>query len=132
MKKIPVLLIAGLLGLTATVVNAYDGCKNPTSSYDSTYCTAKLFIESDKELNETYKSLTQQVNGDVKKSLVNAQRAWIKFRDNACESQGEIDVDCNYAVNKARDEFLRDRLRECKTGHCQNDLIASQNFKTSS
>ena len=42
-------------------------CDKYTTSYDRTYCLAKLFIiESDKELNEVYKALGKQINADVR------------------------------------------------------------------
>lgn len=127
--KLSSLLIAGLFTLTASVAHAYDGCKNPSTEYDRTYCTAKLFLESDKELNDTYSGLMKYVKGDVKKSLIQVQKQWINYRNDKCSVSGTIDVDCNFNVNKARTVFLNDRLRECKTGHCQNDLITSDKFK---
>ena len=39
--------------------HAAGECDKYTTSYDRTYCLAKLFIESDKELNEIYKALTR-------------------------------------------------------------------------
>jgi hypothetical protein len=49
----------------------------------------------------------------------------MKYRDYVCEdAPGEIDVECNYKVNKERTEFLRDYLRECKMGNCHKDVMA--------
>ena len=128
-------MIKKILPLLATclVLNhafAADGCTAPKTSYDKTFCTAKLFMESDSELNAVYKKLMGFVKGDVKKNLVQAQRNWIHFRDNSCSQSTSIDVDCNFKVNKDRITFLEDRARECKTGHCQNDSIVTQDFKT--
>jgi uncharacterized protein YecT (DUF1311 family) len=108
---------------------AGDGCQNPKTSYDRTYCTAKLFLESDKELNDVYKELKGKLNSDLKKRLTITQREWIEYRNNSCEFRGTIDVQCNYDVNRSRTEFLRDRLRECKTGHCREDLIPQKSWK---
>jgi len=128
MKRVMIASL-GLWLLPAALSFADDACVNPKTSYDSTYCVAKLFFESDKELNDVYKDLTKAIKESEKKKLVEAQRAWIKFRNNACESFGTINVKCNYEVNKNRTEFLRDRLRECKTGNCRNDLLAKQDWK---
>lgn len=106
-----------------TPAHAEDGCTNPKTPYDATYCLAKLFLESDKELNEVYKDLRAFLKDPVKKDLTNVQRQWIQYRDETCSNTGTINVDCNYKVNKERAEYLRDRLRECKTDHCQNDKI---------
>lgn len=107
---------------------ATEACDKFTTSYDRTYCTSKLFVESDNELNQVYKELKTHLKGDTSKALTATQRNWIKYRDNLCESDGNIAVDCNYEVNRLRTEYLRDRLRECKTGNCQPDLIRSESW----
>ena len=108
--------------------HAEDGCKNPKSSYDKTFCTAKLFLESDNELNQVYKELKDSLKKEQKDKLTAAQRKWITFRDESCSQNGTIDVDCNFKVNKDRGEYLRDRNRECKTGHCDLEKIAVDKF----
>lgn len=108
---------------------AQSECDQYTSSYDKTYCVSKLFFESDKELNSTYKELQGMVKGATKQQLVMVQRDWIKYRDQACSSnQGAINVDCNYDINRERTEYLRDRLRECKVGSCRQDMIGSKSW----
>ncbi|HLP41678.1 MAG TPA: lysozyme inhibitor LprI family protein [Fibrobacteria bacterium] len=107
---------------------AEDNCKDPKTSYDRTYCAAKLFLESDKELNAVYKELKGMLKPEVQKKLVQVQRDWIKYRDNQCESNGTINVDCNHNVNVARIDFLRERLRECKAGQARPDLIEKQSW----
>lgn len=102
---------------------ADDGCKDPKATYDRTYCAAKLFLESDKELNSVYKELKALLKPDVQKKLLHVQRDWIKYRDSQCESEGTIDVNCNHGVNVARIEYLRERLREAKAGQVRPDLI---------
>ncbi|MGY4676349.1 lysozyme inhibitor LprI family protein [Pasteurella sp. P03HT] len=102
---------------------ASDACSHFMTSYDRTYCASKLFIESDKELNDVYKELKKQLKPNTAKSLVYTQRDWLKYRNSACEQDGTINVDCNYEVNKERTEYLRDRLRECKTGNCRDSDI---------
>lgn len=105
-----------------------DGCTNPTSNYDKTYCIAKLFMESDKELNEVYSDLRKMLKSEEQKGLKAVQLEWISYRNTSCEDKGMIAVDCNFKVNKARTEYLRDRLRECKTGHCQPQLVKAKSW----
>lgn len=114
--------------LFANLIMAEDNCQNPQTSYDRTYCAAKLFLESDKELNSVYKELKGMLKPDVQKQLVQVQRDWIKYRDSKCENQGTIDVDCNHQVNVARIEYLRERLRECKAGQPRPDLIVKTSW----
>ena len=114
--------------LGARVARAEDGCKNPRTTYDRTYCAAKLFLESDNELNEVYRDLKKALPKDVQGKLTEVQREWIAYRDATCERGGRIDVQCNFEVNRARTENLRDRLRECKTGHCQDDQVGKKSW----
>lgn len=104
-------------------------CEKYKTSYDQTYCIAKLFLASDNELNAVYKKLKGKTQGEVQKSLVQVQRDWIKYRNGACESAGAIDVNCNYRVNRERVTYLGDRLRECETGSCNNALIGKPSWQ---
>lgn len=124
------LTIAGILLFMTSVVFADGECDKYKTSYDKTYCFSKLFVESDKELNNVYKDLKNILKPDMKKKLTETQREWITFRDNVCQEQpGAINVDCNYSVNKERTEFLRDRLRECKTGNFRVDMIVKKSWR---
>jgi uncharacterized protein YecT (DUF1311 family) len=107
---------------------AEDSCKDPRTSYDRTYCAAKLFLESDKELNAVYKELKGLIKPEVQKKLVQVQRDWIQYRNGQCESNGTINVDCNHNVNVARIDYLRERLRETKAGQVRPDLIEKQSW----
>ena len=126
MKSFKVLLVAGLVISSPT--NSLAGCDKPAPGYDTTYCLAKLFLESDNELNEAYKNLISKLKPHQKKILVGAQRSWIKFRNAECSDNGTISVDCNYAVNKQRTKFLLDRYTECKIGSCKDDLLGDEKF----
>ena len=79
---------------------------------------AKLFFESDNELNVVYKELREKISGSpARQRLTEVQRAWMKHRDEQCQPKpGSINVACNYRENRQRAEYLRDRLRECKAG----------------
>jgi uncharacterized protein YecT (DUF1311 family) len=126
----PIVMSLSFIALLAvsSTAQAQGECDKYHTSYDKTYCFAKLFLESDKELNDVYKDLRQSVKGDVKQQLTETQRAWIQYRDASCENQGTIDVDCNYRVNRERTQYLRDRLRECKTGDCRNEMISQKSW----
>lgn len=124
-KLLPILMML-VLGSYAM---ADDSCERYTTSYDRTYCKSKLFVESDKELNDVYKNLRKNIPSSVSEKLKQTQRDWMKYRDNKCETQpGTINVDCNYQVNKDRTEYLRDRLRECKTGSCDHNAVSRQSW----
>ncbi len=115
-------LFVGLALLTGSAL-ADEACDQYQTAYDQTYCMAKLFLASDDELNQVYKDLKSQLQGNTAKKLTNVQRQWISYRDSNCQAEGKINVRCNYHINKARTEYLRDRLRECKTGNCRLEAI---------
>lgn len=128
MKIFLALFAAVVVLFAAHAARAQGECDKYKTSYDKTYCFCKLFVESDKELNDVYKELQGLLKADVKQQLTLTQRAWIKYRDTSCSKEGTIEVDCNYKVNHDRTEYLRDRLRECKTGTCRNNLISQQSW----
>ena len=85
----------------------------------STYCQA-LFAEAnfkraDKELNEQYKIIMSGISSaEAKKLLVEAQRAWIIYRDKLCEFEnigGGINS-INWISCKAR--ITNQRLKDMK------------------
>ena len=126
LKQIVVASAALLVFQQAMAVGTCD--RYPTS-YGRTYCTAKLFVESDNELNEVYGSLRKQLDEQARQNLKNTQLKWIRYRSEQCENKpGSINVACSYEINKQRTEFLRDRLRECKTGSCNPAAAARQSW----
>lgn len=120
-----ILTVAALASL-ATVTMA--DCSNPTTSYDRTYCAAKMFLESDAELNAVYKELRSLIKPELQEKLKLVQRQWIDYRNTQCEYNGTIDVDCNYNVNVARINYMRERIRECKTGQTNAAKIAAKSW----
>jgi len=122
----------GILAASFLTLNAVadEGCKNPKTPYDQTYCTAKLFLESDNELNESFKELKGHLKKkEASQQLIKVQRKWIEFRNQNCSQAGSINVACNFEVNKNRTDFFRNRARECKVGHCREDLMFTETFK---
>ncbi|CTQ74068.1 lysozyme inhibitor LprI family protein [Roseibium alexandrii] len=80
-------------------VRAQDvNCKEPQTQLDMTICAKKDWEAADAELNAAYKTAMaamkqtdSYLSDDLKgaaKTLTTAQRAWIPFRDKACESYG--------------------------------------------
>ena len=47
-------------------------------------CISAEFTRQDDRLNENYKRLMSKLSGKRKEGLLEAQRAWIKFRDTNC------------------------------------------------
>lgn len=131
MKFLAIVSLATSLFFSAQFAHAVDtdSCGKFKTSYDKTYCVAKLFLESDKELNAVYTELRKPLKEEIKQQLTGTQREWIKYRDASCERTGSINVSCNYELNQARAEYLRDRVRECKTGNCNDVAIVKKSWE---
>ncbi len=48
-----------------------------------------LYQKADKELNVVYIKLKKELNENDKKNLIEAQKAWIKFRDLNCKFRSQ-------------------------------------------
>jgi uncharacterized protein YecT (DUF1311 family) len=55
------------------------------------------FSKSDAKLNDEYRRLSQQLRSADRKSLQKAQREWIRWRDEQCETE-EADANCDNGV----------------------------------
>jgi len=93
LTKISILIMPWLL-LNATPVAAAD--KNMSPEYATCIdksngvtgemldCMGAEFTRQDARLNENYKRLMAKLSAKRKEALLEAQRAWIKFRDANC------------------------------------------------
>lgn len=96
----PARLAALLLGLAAPVpAQAQDlDCSNPVTQLEMNQCAYEDWQAADAALNLAYKDAMAMLKdwdeyleeGDIPASdaLRDAQRAWITFRDKACEAEG--------------------------------------------
>ena len=104
-----------------------DGCDNPVTQSDMTYCAGYQFKKDDAGLNQTYSDLkTYYAKIPVAKAgLLKAQRSWLAFRDAECvlEAAGEaggsaqpmIYNQCLSRLTQLRTEQLQKRL-DCQEG----------------
>jgi len=78
--------IVGLLVLmSAVTLYAEDNCADPQTQLDMNLCQQKAFEKADAELNGIYKQVVAQLDVTGKGLLKEAQRSWIKFRDQECK-----------------------------------------------
>lgn len=76
--------------LFVSTARAADDCANAQDQATMNECAGKDFNAADKKLNDAYKQIEGRLKDDAasKKLLVDAQRAWIAFRDAECNFQG--------------------------------------------
>ncbi len=61
-----------------------DPCANAQNQRQINQCSQQKAEAADKKLNQAYQQVIAQLNGQQRQALINAQSAWIKFRDTTC------------------------------------------------
>jgi uncharacterized protein YecT (DUF1311 family) len=107
---------------------AHADCSTSKNDFEDVYCYAKIYIDSDTDLNQAYKALTGKLDADGKSVLKTSQLGWMKSRNDQCgktDSDGfYVDLSCAVDTTRRRTQFLRDRKAECDTGKCDLDAMA--------
>ncbi len=95
-KLLIITLISSLLSINITTdINAQNppknpppakkiDCNHPRNIKEENQCAISAYKDADKELNKVYEILMAIVKGEEKTTLINAEIAWIKFRDTNC------------------------------------------------
>jgi uncharacterized protein YecT (DUF1311 family) len=98
----------------ADMSKEYSTCMDKSNGVtaDMLDCISAEMNRQDALLNERYKRLMSKLSENRKKSLVEAQRAWIKFRDTNCNFYGEAGSIAQVAVNGCLLEATVDRAKE--------------------
>ncbi|MFC3324800.1 lysozyme inhibitor LprI family protein [Mesorhizobium cantuariense] len=124
--------------LFAGVARAADDCANAQDQTTMNECAGKDFTTADKKLNDAYKQIEGRLKDDAasKKLLVDAQRAWVAFRDTECKFQGgPIDMAGTIypmVVANCQTSLTDDRLKDfqgylnCKEGDPNCPVPAAQ------
>lgn len=60
-------------------------CSNPQTQVEMNICAGESLQKADRELNRVYQLVTPKLPRAKRQKLVNAQTAWIKFRDTECQ-----------------------------------------------
>jgi len=89
------MLMALCLVLPAAAFAQVDPCLSQSTTVDMNACAKTDFDKDEKTLNDTYQQLLAQITkpdqdgvryGEVKKKLIEAQRAWVAFRKKDCDA----------------------------------------------
>ena len=88
----PPLALAG--ALACGPAGAQDLCRGAVTQADLNECSYAAYLVADEELNRAYaaareaaRQIDQWSEGRAEDSLKTAQRAWVAFRDAACEAE---------------------------------------------
>ena len=93
-----VFLVAGVSPLHAQEIDCSDPGNLPQQGMN--YCALKEFEAEDRKLNTAWKRVYSEVKArdadlgedfrGMPEALLNAQRSWIAFRDDHCETEGFV------------------------------------------
>jgi uncharacterized protein YecT (DUF1311 family) len=91
-REIPVSLaliafLSAVLAFKTSSITAQPkiNCANPNSNVEYKECAYRAYVASDKKLNQVYKQIISTLAGKEKQHLIDAQLAWIKYRDSNCD-----------------------------------------------
>jgi uncharacterized protein YecT (DUF1311 family) len=114
-----------LLFLSAPAFAAEKDCGEMRTQMEINACEGQKFKKADASLNAAYAKLSAKVSAEGKAKLVEAQRAWIKYRDAQCafETLGTINgsihplevAQCETELTKEQTKRL-DKQLDCGDG----------------
>ena len=104
-----------------------QNCDKPVNDFDGLYCLTKVYLEADKELNNSYTKLNKALNSTQKSKLKRGQLAWMRERNDQCSYHDEggfyVNMDCATRTTTKRVNFLNERVRECSAGSCRDSRL---------
>ena len=116
-------IIVVLLYISAHAVAA--NCTDPKSQLEMTTCAGQEYASQDQKLNAAYSRYRSRLSESQKNQLKEAQVAWIRYRDLACDFESSAVADGS-AHRMVRYECLTEKtvarlreitkLMECKEG----------------
>jgi uncharacterized protein YecT (DUF1311 family) len=79
-------------------------------------CIVAETSRQDNQLNANYKRLTSKISPKRKEALLNAQRAWIRFRESNCNFYGDPEggTSARLSANECLLNATADRAKELK------------------
>ncbi|KAA0924162.1 DUF1311 domain-containing protein [Psychrobacter sp. ANT_H56B] len=104
-----------------------QNCDKPVNDFDGLYCLTKVYLEADKELNNSYTKLNKFLSSTQKSKLKRRQLAWMRDRNDQCSYHDEggfyVNMDCATRTTIKRVNFLNERARECSAGSCRDSRL---------
>ena len=67
-----------------------DPCPRALTQRDIDRCAAEQFKKADTELNRVYNRISARISPSDRAALVEAQRAWLSYRDSNCKAERQL------------------------------------------
>jgi len=95
MRRAAAILVVPILVVTAWPMAAHAAdCSNAGTQSELNDCAYKDFQKADAVLNQVYAKLKARTSApDAVKRLVEAEKAWIAYRDRECDFETEDSID---------------------------------------
>jgi len=97
-------------------------CNPSGTTLEMKQCAADEYKIADQKLNQVYQKLISQLKGEQKKRLIDAEVAWINFRDKSCNFQsadalggtleGLIYANCLVRMTNDRTTYFENYVKE--------------------
>ena len=124
MKKYHLLLVCVAASLLVAHRAIALDCSNAITTVDMIECADKDYSAADKSLNHAYSALKKTLDATGNELLLNAQRAWLKFRDASCDLDADqarggtmaplLRIGCLTAMTKERTKALTELIESFK------------------
>lgn len=75
-------------GISEAFYACIDGAG--ANEIDKAFCLSQERQRQDDRLNASYKALLDKLHGNQKKSVIEAERAWLKWRDKTSQVEGAL------------------------------------------
>jgi uncharacterized protein YecT (DUF1311 family) len=67
-----------------------DPCPNALTQREIDRCAGEQFKKADSELNRVYNRISGTISSSDRANLVDAQRAWLSYRDSNCKAERQL------------------------------------------
>lgn len=119
---------------TKTDIAQQPNCKNPQTQTELNICSGVDYQRADKQLNQVYNQVRDQLSANRRQQLIVAQRAWISFRDADCKfarSAVEGGTMAPLIANTCLEDLTKKRTSELNS-YQQNEMSqpTSRNYQT--
>jgi uncharacterized protein YecT (DUF1311 family) len=117
-----------------TYVTQQPNCKNPETQTELNICSGLDYQREDKQLNQVYNQVRDQLSANRRQQLIVAQRAWISFRDADCKfarSEVEGGTMAPLIFNNCLQDMTKKRTLELNS-YAQNQMTqpTAGNYQT--
>ena len=129
-RNLSLVMLASAAFMLPTLSWGAQNCDKPVNDFDGLYCLTKVYLEADKELNNSYTKLNKVLNNTQKSKLKRGQLAWIRERNDRCSYNDEdgfyVNMRCATNTTTKRVNFLNERVRECSAGSCRDSRLGEE------